>query len=109
MEKLDMSEQLRIKLRKWFPATKDMTEKQLKKEIKSNRRLQLIMLLTALLFASFFVVVPVNKLEVFDRMAFIGIVTGGIAMEFAIYVMYRVAELEASFELRLREVIATKP
>jgi hypothetical protein len=108
MEKLDMSEQLRIKLRKWFPATKDMTEKQLKKEIKSNKRLQLIMALTALLFASFLVVVPFNQLETFQKMSFLGLIVGGMAFEFALVSQYKAAELEAYFELRLREALATK-
>jgi hypothetical protein len=109
MEKLDRLEQLRLKLRKRFPATKDMTEKQLKKEIKSNKRLQLIMAFTALFFASFLVVIPFNQLETFQKMSFLGVIVGGMALEFALVSQYKAAELEASFELRLRELLAAKP
>jgi uncharacterized membrane-anchored protein len=105
MEKLDRLEQIRLKLRKWFPATKDMTEKQLKKEIKSNKNMQLIMLMMSLVFASFLVFIP-DSLGVYDRMAFLGVIVGGIALEFAFYTQHRCAELEASFELRLREALA---
>ena len=106
MEKSDGLEQFRLKLRKWFPATKDMTEKQLKKEIKSNKRLQLIMAFTALFFASFLVIIPFNQLETFQKMSFLGVIVGGMALEFALVSQYKTAELEASFELRLREALA---
>jgi hypothetical protein len=96
-------ESFKQKLDRWFPTTKEMTEKQLHKEIKSDRAMQLIFLATALLFVSTFAVVPFNKLEVFQRMAFLGVIVAGIAVEFALYAQFRVAEVEAKFELRLRE------
>jgi hypothetical protein len=109
MEKLDKLEQFRLKLRKWFPATKDMTEKQLKKEIKSNKNLQIIMLMMSLVFASFLAFIPNFKsLASFEQMAFLGVIIGGIALSFGVYAQYRVCEAEASFELRLREALATK-
>jgi hypothetical protein len=110
MEKLDRLEQLRLKLRKRFPATKDMTEKQLKKEIKSNKGLQKIMLLGSLLYTSFLIFIPFNQLDAFQKLTVLGVIVGGIALSFAFYSQYRCDELEASFELRLREAIAnTKP
>jgi hypothetical protein len=107
MEKLDRLEQFRLKLRKWFPATKDMTDKQLVKEVKSNRRLQLIMLGMALMFASFFAFVPNFKLlSSVEQMAFIGVITAGIALSFGVYAQYHILEAEANFELRVREAVA---
>jgi hypothetical protein len=110
MEKLDRLEQIRLKLRKWFPATKDMTEKQLKKEVRSNKNLQYIMLALAMMFASFLAFIPnFNRLGAYEQMAFLGVITAGIALSFSMYAQYRIFEAEANFEVRLREVLAAKP
>lgn len=107
MEKLDRLEKLRLMLRKWFPATKDMTEKQLKKEVKSNKNLQIIMLMMSLVFVSFLAFVPNFKsFAPFEQMAFLGVLIGGIALSFGVYAQYHVLEVEAAFELRLREALA---
>jgi len=84
---------------------RDMTDKQLAKEIRSNKILQLLMLAVALMFASFIVFVPFKQLAPFEQMAFLGVVTSGIAMSFAFYAQYRIFEAEANFEQRLREIV----
>lgn len=83
-----------------------MTEKQLTKEIKSNKHLGYIMLAFALVFASILAFIPnFKQYGVFEQMAFLGIITSGIALSFANYAHYRIMESEANFELRLREAI----
>lgn len=92
--------------RKHFPSTRNMTDKQLTKEVKSNKALQTIMLALCVVFASFFAFVPDFKtLAVFEQMAFVGVITAGIALSFAMFAQYRIFEAEASFELRLREAL----
>ena len=84
-----------------------MTDKQLNKEVKSNKTLQTIMLALCVVFASFFAFVPDFKtLAVFEQMAFVGIITAGIALSFSMFAQYRIFESEATFELRLREALA---
>jgi hypothetical protein len=89
---------------KQFRVNKDLTEKELYKETKSNRVMQYISLATFLVFILFLAVIP-TSLDIYKRMTFVGICLAGAGFNFAIYVNFRVNEAEASFELRLREAI----